>query len=126
MSARLLLLALAGALGTLSRYGAGLLVERHATGTFPWPTVIVNLLGCFLFGAFYAFAEERTGWTGETRLIVLTGFMGSFTTFSTFAFHTASFMRESQWWYATSNILVQNVLGVALLLVGVSVGKMLS
>ncbi len=80
--------------------------------------------GCFLFGAFYAFAEERTGWTGETRLIVLTGFMGALTTYSTFAFDTAAFMRESQWLLAASNILAQNVLGVALLFIGVFVGKL--
>lgn len=124
MPAKLLLLAFAGALGTLARYGTGLLVERHATGFFPWPTFTVNMIGCFLFGAFYAFAEERTGWTGDTRLIVLTGFMGAFTTYSTFAFHTASFMRESQWLLVASNLLVQNVLGVALVLAGVAVGKL--
>ncbi len=125
MAVKLLLLALAGALGTLARYGTGVLVERHATGYFPWPTLAVNMIGCFLFGAFYAFAEDRTGWTGETRLIVLTGFMGAFTTYSTFAFDSASFMRESQWLLAATNILTQNILGVALLLVGVFVGKLL-
>ena len=123
MAVKLLLLALAGALGTLARYGTGVLVERHATGYFPWPAFAVNMIGCFLFGAFYAFAEERTGWTGETRLIVLTGFMGAYTTYSTFAFDSAAFMRESQWLLAATNILTQNILGVALLLIGVFVGK---
>jgi len=117
-------LATAGALGTLARYGTGLLVERHATGFFPWPTLTVNMIGCFFFGAFYAFAEERTGWTGETRVIVLTGFMGAFTTYSTFAFDTANFLRESQWLLAAANILTQNILGVALLLLGVFIGKL--
>ncbi len=124
MALKLLLLATAGALGTLARYGTGLLVERHATGFFPWPTLTVNMIGCFLFGAFYAFAEERTGWTGETRVIVLTGFMGAFTTYSTFAFDTANFLRESQWLLAAANILTQNILGVALLLLGVFIGKL--
>jgi len=125
LALKLLLLATAGALGTLARFGTGLLVERYATGIFPWPTLTVNMIGCFCFGAFYAFAEERTGWSGETRLIVLTGFMGAFTTYSTFAFDSASFMRESQWLLAATNILTQNVLGIALLLVGVFVGKSL-
>ena len=124
MALKLLLLATAGALGTLARYGTGLLVERHATGFFPWPTLTVNMIGCFFFGAFYAFAEERTGWTGETRVIVLTGFMGAFTTYSTFAFDTANFLRESQWLLAAANILTQNILGVALLLLGVFIGKL--
>ncbi len=124
MALKLLLLATAGALGTLARYGTGLLVERHATGFFPWPTLTVNMIGCFFFGAFYAFAEERTGWIGETRVIVLTGFMGAFTTYSTFAFDTANFLRESQWLLAAANILTQNILGVALLLLGVFIGKL--
>ena len=51
--------------------------------------------------------------------------MGAFTTYSTFAFDPAAFMRESQWLLAASNILTQNILGVALLLVGVFAGKLL-
>ena len=125
MAVKLLWLALAGALGTLARYGTGVLVQRHATGYFPWPTFAVNMAGCFLFGAFYAFADERSGWTGETRLVVLTGFMGADTTYSAFAYDTAAFIRESQWLLAATNILAQNVLGVALLLIGIFVGKLL-
>lgn len=114
---------MAGALGTLARYGTGVLVERHAVGIFPWPTFAVNMIGCFLFGLIYALAETRAGWSGDTRLIVLTGFMGAYTTFSTFAFHSAAFMRESQWWYAGANLISQNVAGVVLVLVGVAIGK---
>ena len=125
MLLKILLPALAGTLGTLTRYGTGVLVQRRATGYFPWPTFAVNMAGCFLFGAFYAFAEERSGWTGETRLVVLTGFMGAYTTYSAFAYDTAAFIRESQWLLAATNILAQNVLGVALLLIGIFVGKLL-
>lgn len=124
MPTKLLLIGLAGALGTLARYGTGLLVERHAVGSFPWPIFTVNMIGCFLFGAIYAYAEDRTGWSGDTRVIILTGFMGAFTTFSTFAYGSAMFMRESQWMLAAANIVSQNVLGVILLLIGISVGKL--
>jgi len=72
---KILLLALAGALGTLARYGTGVLVERHATGIFPWPTLIVNMIGCFTFGLIYMLAEERFNWTGDIRVIILTGFL---------------------------------------------------
>ena len=90
MFIKMLILGAAGAFGTLTRYGLGLFVERHATGVFPWPTFIVNMAGCFLFGLFYAMAEERVSWQGDVRIFVLTGFMGSFTTFSAFAFQTNS------------------------------------
>lgn len=124
MPTKFALLALAGAMGTLARYGTGLLVERHVTGIFPWPTLVVNMIGCFVFGVFYAFAETRTGWTGDVRLIVLTGFMGAFTTFSTFAYNSGALLRESEWALAGLNLFVQNGLGIALLLLGIAVGKL--
>ena len=125
MIAKLGLLALAGALGTLARYGTVVFVERHATGAFPWPVFTVNMIGCFLFGFVFAVAEQRAGWSVDTRLIVLTGFMGAFTTFSAFAHNSESLLRESQWVLAASNIVAQNVLGVLLLMAGVAAGKLL-
>ena len=119
----ILMLAGAGALGTLARYGTGLFVERHATGVFPWPTLVVNIVGCFLFGLLYALAEERLSWQGDARIVVLTGFMGAFTTFSTFAFHSSTLLRDAQWILAVGNILGQNVLGIASLMLGLVLGK---
>ncbi len=118
-------MALAGAAGTLARYGTGVFVARHAVGVFPWPTFAVNMIGCFLFGAFYGFAEDRAGWTGDTRVIVLTGFMGAYTTFSTFAFNTSALMRDSQWFLAAGNLISQNVLGIVCILLGLVAGKLL-
>lgn len=120
---KLLLLGVAGGLGSLARYGTGVLVERHATGIFPWPTFIVNMTGCLLFGAFYAFAEQRTGWGGDVRVIVLTGFMGAFTTYSTFAYQSTELMLEKNLPLALVNIVGQNVLGIVFILLGLELGK---
>jgi CrcB protein len=124
MATKLLLLAVAGGLGTLSRYGCGVLVQRMAPGPFPWHTFAVNMIGCFLFGAFFAVAVEKWGWDGDSRIIVLTGFMGAFTTFSTFAFETAGLFRENQYALAVLNLAAQNTLGVAALFLGLAMARL--
>ncbi len=123
MATKLLLLAVAGGLGTLSRYGCAVLVQRLAPGPFPWHTFAVNMTGCFLFGAFFAVAVEKWGWDGDSRIIVLTGFMGAFTTFSTFAFETAGLFRENQYALAILNLTAQNTLGVAALFLGLAMAR---
>jgi fluoride exporter len=120
---KLTLLAIAGAVGTLARYWLSGLVQRLQPTLFPWGTFAVNGLGCFLFGIVWALAEERMVISGQTRLILLVGFMGAFTTFSTFAFETSQLLDDSQWLLASANILLQNVLGIALVLLGIALGR---
>ncbi len=121
---KLLALAVAGAVGTLARYGLAGLVQHLHESTFPWGTLVVNALGCFLFGVVWALAEERMLISGETRLVVLVGFMGAFTTFSTYAFETSAMLRDAEWLLAASNLLAQNVLGIACFFVGVALGRL--
>lgn len=90
---------------------------------FPWGTLVVNMLGCFLFGFVYAALEQRMNWPGDVRGIVLTGFMGAFTTYSTFAFNNASLLRDAQWAMTAANVAAQIVLGVALVFLGLALGK---
>jgi len=125
LTAKLAWLAGAGALGTLSRYGVAMFVDRNLQGAFPWGTFVVNMTGCFLFGLVYAYAEQRGALAGDVRGIVLTGFMGAYTTYSTFAFQSAQFIEKSQWGLAAANIISQNVLGVICEFAGLYVGKML-
>jgi CrcB protein len=81
---RLLLLALAGSLGTLARYGVVLLAQGFAQATgFPLGTLVVNLAGSFLLGLVGSLAVTRIP-AADLRLIAGVGFMGAFTTFSTF------------------------------------------
>src|SRR5262245_7844120 len=119
---RLAWLAMTGAFGTLSRYWLDGLVLRFTGPKFPFGILVVNALGCFLFGIVYPLAEERLLIGGETRLIILTGFMGAFTTFSTFTFQTAEFLRDSQWLAAGANIIGQLVLGLMCMFEGLAVG----
>jgi CrcB protein len=118
------MLAAAGALGTLARYGLGGMVQRATNSSFPWGTLAVNALGSFLFGFVWSLAEERLVISGETRFIILTGFMGAFTTFSTFSFETSTMLRDTEWLLAAGNVLGQVVLGLLLVFVGLFVGRL--
>jgi CrcB protein len=123
MALKILLLGLAGGLGTLTRYVTGNWVARWAGGGFPWPTFVVNMAGCFLFGLVVALFERTSESGSDVRLILLTGFMGAFTTYSTYAFQTAELFKESHWGTAAANLIAQNAVGVALVLLGLYVGK---
>jgi CrcB protein len=117
----LLLLSLAGAIGTLARYGLSGFVHRWAGEAFPWGVLVVNATGSLLFGLVWGLVEHRGVITPETRLIVLIGFMGAFTTFSTYAYETARLLQSSQWLYAAGNIIANNVVCVVLVLTGMAV-----
>jgi len=122
---KLLLIALAGSLGTLARYGLGGLVQTHYGKLFPWGTVVVNLLGCLLFGLVWSSLEERWPTSGQTRTIILVGFMGAFTTFSTFMFETEELLHGAQWLSAIGYFTIHNVGGLAALVGGLALGRLL-
>jgi len=118
---KIVVIALAGGLGALSRYGLAGLVQRLAGGSFPLGTFAVNILGCFLFGLVWGLLEHRLG--PHFRLAALTGFMGAFTTFSTYAFESATLLQHGQWGLAAANLAGQNILGLALLVAGLALGR---
>ena len=123
MIQKLLWLALAGALGTLARYGVAGTAQRVFGGEFPWGTLAANLVGCFLAGLFWSVAESRLSISGQMRTIVLMGFMGAFTTFSAFMLETGELLRDAQWSWALGNIALQNILGLTLFFIGLGIGR---
>ena len=120
---KVILIALAGAAGTLARYWLSSFVQQQA-GNFPWGTFAVNMIGSFLFGIVWTLTEERMVISADTRLIILTGFMGAFTTFSTFMFDTSNLMRQSQWLLAFGNIALQLIAGLAGMFLGFAIGRL--
>lgn len=123
MFQKLIWIGIAGALGALARYGFGGWVQKHSGGSFPWGTCAVNILGCFLFGLIWSLAEERALISSHVRIIALVGFMGAFTTFSTFVFETGEFLRDSQWLFAVANVALQNIVGIVCLFLGLAAGR---
>ncbi|MGE4298686.1 MAG: fluoride efflux transporter CrcB [Desulfovibrionaceae bacterium] len=122
---KLLLIAAAGGCGSLARYGLAGLVQRLAGSDFPYGTFAVNITGCLLFGAVWGVLENRMGLGPQVRVIVLTGFMGAFTTFSTFAFESAALLQHGQWLPAAANIAGQNLLGITMIFAGLMAGRAL-
>lgn len=122
---KLLSVAVGGAAGALARYGTVVAYQRFAPSTFPLAILTVNVLGSLLFGLIWAYAEDRDWISENMRLLVLTGFLGSFTTFSTFAFDEAMFIRSGSWAIFVANLLISNAAALAAVFIGFRVGKLI-
>jgi CrcB protein len=116
-------LAVAGALGTLSRYGMGHLAGRFLGNNFPWGTWLVNASGCLLYGLVWSLAEQKQLFSPQQRLVLLAGFFAAYTTFSTYIFEVSLMLGQGQWLAAAGNFLGQNLLGFAMLALGISLAK---
>jgi CrcB protein len=115
---KLVLIGVGGFLGAVSRYGLAGLVHRFATGTFPSGTLAVNLLGCFLIGGLMCLAEQRQLLGQETRLLLMVGFLGSFTTLSTVGYETFEYLRAGNLLLATINAGANLLLGLGAVILG--------
>ena len=104
-----------GAVGSLVRWSVGVIVARFwPAAMFPWATLMVNLTGSFLFGVAAALAIPADGPVKEPlKLLVLTGFLGGFTTFSSFSYETLKLVQEGRLAVAFANVAVQVLLGLA-------------
>jgi fluoride exporter len=101
---RILLIGLAGALGTLSRYFVGVFAGRALGTAFPYATLIVNVLGCFLIALVSDLAISTTLVSPTLRMTLTTGFMGGFTTYSSFNYETTTLLRDRAWATGFTNI----------------------
>ncbi|MFQ6757116.1 MAG: CrcB family protein [Deltaproteobacteria bacterium] len=122
---KIIYLAAAGACGTVARYALSGLMQRVAGSGFPWGTASVNGLGCLLFGAIWTLTSERFVGSGELRLVLLTGFMGAFTTFSTFVAESGHLFADGEYVYGMGNILLQNGVGLVLFFLGMALGRLM-
>lgn len=91
----ILFIGLGSFIGGISRYLISLYIHSKGFSAFPYGTLTVNILGCFLIGILYGIAE-KSGLPNEWRLFLVTGVLGGFTTFSAFSYETISLMRDGQ------------------------------
>ncbi len=122
---KLLLVMLGGSLGALCRYGIALLAVRWIGSGFPWGTLLANLSGCFLIGAAFALADRSNVLSPSGRLFFMTGFLGSLTTFSTYALETVNASRNGTHTIAVVNILLNNLGAVLCVLLGIGLTQWL-
>ena len=118
--------AIAGALGALARSGVSIWSLRQFGSSFPYGTLIVNLVGCFCLGFVAELALDNPGLTLKARTIIGTGFFGAFTTFSTFGVETLRAIEAGDWGVAAANVTVNVVAGVILAAVGFQAARILS
>ena len=97
--------ALFGALGCLSRYGVDLLIERHTDTVLPFSTFVINVTGCLLAGAAIGLVLDRWHEPSWLTVGIVTGFLGGYTTFSTFAFETHDLIQQGRAGLAAANML---------------------
>jgi fluoride exporter len=102
----------------LSRYAA-----RVLSPVFPYGTLFINMTGSFVVGFFMIWASERVLLDPRWRLLVVVGFCGSFTTFSSFAFETMAYFEQGQWLMMLGNFLSNNLLCLGAVLAGMAAAR---
>ena len=109
--ANVLLVAIGGAIGASTRYLLGGWIQSQAGSPFPWGTFIINISGSLLIGIVFGFAE-RGFLSANARLLLATGILGGYTTFSTFSFETMSLLISGGKGMALLNTVGQTVVGL--------------
>ncbi|MCX7829218.1 MAG: fluoride efflux transporter CrcB [Thermanaerothrix sp.] len=110
---------MAGGVGALCRYYLASAVQRLNGGSFPWGTFAVNVVGCLLAGFLVSLFSSRMNLSPAVRNAVLVGFIGAFTTFSTFMVDTLNLVRTSHWLTGFANLIMQNLAGMGAVVLGV-------
>jgi CrcB protein len=116
-------LIIGGAVGTVARYLLGGAVYRLLGTGFPYGTLVVNVSGCFILGILAALADKKFILGPDARLLLMIGFCGAFTTFSTLIFESDSLVRNGQVMRAFTNIFASVILGFILFRVGGFLGE---
>ncbi len=114
----LLWVALGGAIGSAARYGVNISAPRMLGGDFPWATLIVNVLGCFLMGAITAYLRAKMPDDENLRLFLTTGILGGFTTFSAFSLDFFNLIQRGE----TPTALIYAAASVFLSVIAVALG----
>ncbi len=118
----IIFIALGGAVGTVCRYVMSGLDYRFSGGVFPFSTFLINLIGSLVIGLLWGLFERST-LSPNIRMFIFIGILGGFTTFSTFSLETFNLLRDGEMRIAVWNIILTNVVGVALVFVGYSISR---
>jgi CrcB protein len=120
-----LAISVAAIVGANLRYLLSRLAALELGSVFPYGTLLINIVGSFIVGLFVIWTTERALVDPRWRLLVVVGFCGSFTTFSSYAFETISYFERGQWGLMLANILSNNILCLGGALAGMAVARVL-
>ena len=121
---RLFLIGLGGFVGTVGRYWLAGLIARRYGETFPYGTLVVNALGCFVIGFLFYLFNDRALATPASRTVIFIGLLGGFTTFSSYGLQTFTLVRDGELLLALANIAASNVLCLLLVWLGYALARM--
>ena len=119
------IVSLGAIVGACSRYYISRLAAKIVGAVFPYGTLIINVTGSVVVGFFMIYATERVLLDPRWRLLIVVGFCGAFTTFSSYAFETMSFFEQGQWGLMLTNIFANNLLCLGGALAGMAVARAL-
>lgn len=117
------MIAMGGAMGALSRYGMTRWINTYWHHHFPFATMFINVLGCFLMGVAFVIIGEKMPSLEPYRPLVMVGFLGAFTTFSTFSLEIVSLINMEAWLSAVSYLLLSCVLGILGVAAGIALAR---
>ena len=123
MLSNYLIIGFGGFLGAVTRYIVALWIGQRWGRTFPLGTFVVNVSGSFLISLFMSLFTERFMVNPQLRLFLVIGFLGAYTTFSTFEYETGNLVKDGEWSIALANVILSVIAGFVALKFGESIAK---
>ncbi|GIV55159.1 MAG: putative fluoride ion transporter CrcB [Candidatus Kapaibacterium sp.] len=123
MMRNVVLVGVGGMLGSIARYGVAVFFSTRMPLGFPYGTLTVNIVGCFLIGVVVGLAGRGNFVTPEVRLFLATGFCGGFTTFSSFAYEVVEMVKAHRYELAVAYVVGSVVVGIGATVVGLMVTR---
>jgi fluoride exporter len=120
-----LIISLGAIFGANARYWISRYAARLLGPVFPYGTLVINILGSMVVGFFVVWTSERVLADPRWRLLVVVGFCGAFTTFSSYAFESMAYAEHAQWALMLTNILSNNLLCLGAALAGMALARVL-
>lgn len=118
-----LVIGIGGFVGAIARYVLAVWIGQRWGRSFPLGTFVINVSGSFLIGLLMTLMAERFTGNPQWRLLLVVGFLGAYTTFSTFEYETGALLKDGEWLLAAANVAGSVVLGFAALKLGEVIAK---
>lgn len=118
-----LIIGAGGFVGAITRYILAVWIGQRWGRSFPLGTFIINVTGSFLIGLLMTLMAERFTENPQWRLLLVVGFLGAYTTFSTFEYETGALLKDSEWLFASLNVILSVFVGFLALKLGEAIAK---